>query len=141
MTLYESKAWIGVDLDGTLACYDGWKHEGHIGAPNPVMVELVKTWLDQGRRVKVFTARVSPLLEAPPGQREHLRRQLVTPIEDWCIEHIGQKLEVVCHKDKYCTKIYDDIAIQVSRFTSEQALCVQPDQTPEAKARLKDLTP
>ena len=29
----EDKAWIGVDLDGTLARYDGWKGIEHIGEP------------------------------------------------------------------------------------------------------------
>ena len=28
-----SKKWLGVDLDGTLAHYDGWKGIDHIGMP------------------------------------------------------------------------------------------------------------
>ena len=35
----KSKAWIGTDLDGTLAKYDGWKGWQHIGDPIPKMVE------------------------------------------------------------------------------------------------------
>lgn len=31
--------WIAVDLDGTLAEYDGWKGSAHIGNPVPKMVE------------------------------------------------------------------------------------------------------
>jgi len=30
-----SKGWVGVDLDGTLAHYDGWKGADHIGEPGP----------------------------------------------------------------------------------------------------------
>ena len=37
--------WIGVDLDGTLAHYEGWQGETHIGAPISAMVERVKRWL------------------------------------------------------------------------------------------------
>lgn len=32
-------AWIGVDLDGALAHYEGWKGAHHIGAPLAPMVE------------------------------------------------------------------------------------------------------
>lgn len=53
--------WIGVDLDGTLAHYDGWKGADHIGAPVPAMVERVKAWLANGREVRIFTARISPM--------------------------------------------------------------------------------
>jgi hypothetical protein len=33
--------WIGVDLDATLAKYDGWKSADHIGEPIPAMVDRV----------------------------------------------------------------------------------------------------
>ena len=52
--------WIGVDLDGTLARYDGWKGPEHIGEPLMPMVERVKAWLAEGREVRIMTARVSP---------------------------------------------------------------------------------
>ncbi len=51
--------WIGVDLDGTLAQYDGWKGPDNIGDPIPLMVGRVKEWLEAGHEVRVFTARVS----------------------------------------------------------------------------------
>lgn len=34
--------WYAVDLDGTLAHYDGWRGEDHIGDPIPPMVERIK---------------------------------------------------------------------------------------------------
>lgn len=52
-----NKGWIGVDLDGTLAHYDGWKGPEHIGAPIPAMVERVKAWLAEGKEVRISTAR------------------------------------------------------------------------------------
>ena len=34
--------WIGFDLDGTLAEYDGWKGIEHIGKPIKPMCDLIK---------------------------------------------------------------------------------------------------
>ena len=63
--------WIGVDLDATLAYYDGWKGPTHIGPPIMRMVERIREWLSKGWEVRVFTARfadpdprVVPLIKA-----------------------------------------------------------------------------
>ena len=53
-----AEGWIGVDLDGTLAEYDGWVGPQHIGKPVPLMVDRVKRMLDYGEDVRIFTARV-----------------------------------------------------------------------------------
>lgn len=50
------KGWIGVDLDGTLAYYDGRKGAEHIGDPILRMMKIVKDWVDEGVPVKIFTA-------------------------------------------------------------------------------------
>src|SRR5687767_12144507 len=68
--------WIGVDLDGTLAYYDGWKGPGHIGKPVPAMAKRVRKWLEQGCDVRIFTAR------ACEPERVHY-------IEAWCETHFG----------------------------------------------------
>ena len=47
-----------MDLDGTLAHYEGWNGVNHIGAPLAPMVERVKKWLAAGKTVKIFTARM-----------------------------------------------------------------------------------
>jgi len=44
-----SGGWIGVDLDGTLAHYEGFKGAQHIGEPISPMVERVKRWLAEGK--------------------------------------------------------------------------------------------
>jgi hypothetical protein len=106
--------WIGVDLDGTLAHYEGWKGTHHIGAPIAPMVERVKGWLAAGKRVKIFTARMHghgmPLIG---GGVEDVK----TPIENWCREHIGQVLEVTNVKDFGMIELWDDRAIQVEPNT------------------------
>jgi hypothetical protein len=102
--------WIGVDLDGTLAEYDGWKGAGHIGAPIPLMVDRVKRWLAEGRLVKIFTARV---WDAEPV--------IAKTISDWCEKHIGQRLEVTCTKDYGMVELWDDRAVQVVPNTGVRA--------------------
>lgn len=106
-----SKGWIGVDLDGTLAHYDGWWGPTHIGKPIPAMVERVKQWLAEGRKVKIFTARVS----GPDGDAEVIRHV----IEDWSKEHIGRKLEVTNAKDYAMVELWDDRAIAVVPNTGQ----------------------
>lgn len=54
------KGWYGFDLDGTLAKYDGWKGIDHIGEPVKPMVELMKRMHDEGKVVKIMTARAAP---------------------------------------------------------------------------------
>ena len=45
------EGWIGVDLDGTLAHDTGWHGPDQIGPPIPEMLERVRNWLNDGRRV------------------------------------------------------------------------------------------
>ena len=37
--------WVGVDLDGTLAHWDGWKGVEHIGEPIQPMIARVNAWV------------------------------------------------------------------------------------------------
>jgi hypothetical protein len=103
---------ILVDFDGTLAEYKGWG-DGELGPPVPKMLERVKKWLADGKEVKVFTARVAWLYQiVSPFQREEAMRQRKI-IQDWCEEHLGQRLEVTAIKDFSAIEIWDDRAIGV----------------------------
>lgn len=104
--------WIGVDLDGTLAYYDGWKGVEHIGEPIPAMVNRVKTWLDQGIEVRILTARVS--------STEAENRAATYAIHMWCKEHIGQTLPVTCRKDYLMIELWDDRAVRVEKNTGRR---------------------
>lgn len=106
--------WIGVDLDGTLAQYDGWVSETHIGAPIPKMVARVKQWRAEGRDVRIFTARVFGALE------NGLDRVSLT-IANWSREHLGENLPMTCTKDYGMVELWDDRAIQVIPNTGERA--------------------
>jgi len=105
-----SSGWIGVDLDGTLAHYDNWRGIDHIGAPVVPMLNRVKKWLAAGKTVKVFTARVHGHGAALIGGGVADAR---TPIEKWCMEHIGVALEVTNIKDFGMIELWDDRAVQV----------------------------
>lgn len=104
--------WIGVDLDGTLAKYDGWQGIEHIGEPIVPMVERVKRWLAQGHEVKVFTARVS----LPPGEE---LTACVGAIQEWCERHVGRELPITCKKDFGMIELWDDRAVQVEMNTGK----------------------
>lgn len=116
-------AWIAVDLDGTLATYNGWKGEDHIGEPIPAMVDRVKAWLAERKDVRIFTARMAghgrPVLDTSPQSlsSEIRTADVVTPIEDWCLRHIGQKLPVTNIKDFSMIELWDDRAIAIEHNT------------------------
>ncbi len=104
------KDWIGVDLDGTLAHYDGWVSSVAIGDPIPKMVGRVKRWLKEGRTVKIFTARIGHL------EGEELAACSFA-ILSWCETHLGQKLDITCCKDIDMVELWDDRAVQVIKNT------------------------
>lgn len=112
-----TEPWIGVDLDGTLALYHGWKNELHIGDPVPIMAARVSSWLAAGHRVKIFTARVSPKAGKAVVSVEAIRER----IQMWTLVHFGIRLEVTCEKDYAMTQLWDDRAIQIIENTGLRA--------------------
>lgn len=105
--------WIGVDLDGTLAHYDGWKGIAHIGAPIPIMIGRVQEWIAAGRTVKIFTARVSC---AEPD-----RSAVIGHIHRWLGTHGLPALDVTNVKDFGMIELWDDRAVQVHINTGRRA--------------------
>lgn len=99
--------YIAVDLDGTLAKYDGWKGPDVIGDPIPKMVERIRRTIGSGKNVKIFTARVA-------GDNDGIARRA---IKKWCRLHLGFELPITCIKDRHCRAIWDDIAKKVYKNT------------------------
>lgn len=108
--------WIGVDLDGTLAKYESWVDEMHIGEPIPLMVERIRQWLAEGHEVRIFTARVGP-----KGKATHTPEQIKQRIREWTKLHIGTALESTCQKDYAMVALWDDRAVQVIPNTGQRA--------------------
>ncbi len=92
--------WIGVDLDGTLAHYTGWRGMEYIGEPIPAMLDRVKDWIKQGVSVKIFTARASVPEQIPF-------------IENWLQKHGIGGLEITNVKDFAMVELWDDRAVRV----------------------------
>lgn len=110
--------WIGVDLDGTLAHYDRWRGNDHIGEPVPKMLERVKAWLKEGKEVRIFTARVSPQACALNGIPVSF---VEGAIGAWCMAHGLGVLRVTHEKDMAMVQLWDDRCVQVIPNTGERA--------------------
>lgn len=99
----EQEGWIGVDLDGTLAEYYGWRRVDYIGPPIPLMMARVKKWISEGKRVKIFTARI-----CDPKALPH--------IIHWLEGHGLGDLEVTNIKDYGMVELWDD-----------RCVCIEPN--------------
>ncbi len=104
-----SKGWIGVDLDGTLAVYDEWRGLDHVGKPIPLMVNRVKKWLEEGKDVRIFTARVAG---DDRGEAAHA-------INMWSIEVFGKALPTTHCKNMAMIELWDDRVVQVVKNTGK----------------------
>ena len=100
----QPKIWTGVDLDGTLAYYDRMSSYDKVGEPVPAMLTLVKKMINNGIRVKIFTARVQD-----PEQLPIIRK--------WLKDNGLPELEITNIKDYNMRRLYDDRCIQVERNT------------------------
>ncbi len=94
------QGWIGVDLDGTLAHYDGWYGPAHIGEPIAPMLERVRQWLADGFEVRIFTARAS----VP---------EYVPFVEIWLEQNGLPPLQVTNVKDFQMLSLWDDRCVEV----------------------------
>lgn len=95
------KTVILVDLDGCLAFYDGEFHGPEcIGEPIPAMMRRVKLWIQQGKEVRIFTARAAD-------------EENIKPIEQWLRDNGIPGLEITNVKKHDVALILDDRARQV----------------------------
>lgn len=99
--------WIGVDLDSTLAHYEGW-NGGEIGQPIAPMMDRVRHWLADGVEVRIMTARAC--------QREDRELQ-ITRVQDWLEKHGLPRLKVTAEKDFRMICLWDDRAVSVEPNT------------------------
>jgi len=134
-------AWIGIDLDGTLARYPP-EGDACIGTPVTEMIARVVKWRQAGWTVKIVTARIAP----PIGHSEKLT--LIADITKWWQEalihylqsnaaetlngaeaaKLIQPLPVTHCKDLGLLVLYDDRCVQVEENTG-RILGREPDFT------------
>lgn len=101
------KGWIGVDLDGTLAHYDGWRGPEHIGEPIGAMLWRVKKWISDGKNVKLFTARAND-------------KESLPYVEAWLKKHGLEGMPITAHKDYSMITLWDDRCVQVEPNTGRR---------------------
>lgn len=95
--------WIGVDLDGTLAEYTSSKNKS-IGDPIEPMMQRVKQWIDDGKEVRIFTARASD-------------EDQIKAVAKWLSNQGIGDLAITNVKDFDMIELWDDKAIRVKRNT------------------------
>jgi hypothetical protein len=121
------EAWVGCDLDGCLAEYDGYSGPEHIGVVIPLMRERVLGWIAEGKTVKIFTARAS--IE---GQ--------VKLVQDWLEENGFPRLEVTNVKDMGMVELYDDRCTRIIMNTgvifNEEKLATIQEEVQKERERV-----
>lgn len=119
--------WYGFDFNRTLAEYHSYWDDMALARPLP-LVERVKRYLAEGKVCKILSAQVwtpptrrylSKPTEAEQAWLEEAKgyyaraRKAETTIKAWCLQHIGQVLEVTCERDRGCQEVWDDKAYHV----------------------------
>jgi hypothetical protein len=93
--------YIGIDLDGTLAYYEGWNN-GAIGDPIQRMAQRLWTWLREGQEIRIVTARAGD-----PARGELARTQR------WLWDNFALMIPVQNTKTFRMHQLWDDRAVQV----------------------------
>ena len=110
----DGKPWVGFDLDGTLATYDHWRGIQHIGEPVKPMCDLIKKMHNEGKAVKIVTARVAP--KDGDGKEAAVARALIAK---WCRENLGFVPPITHEKDSLMETLYDDRVKAVEQNTGK----------------------
>ena len=126
--------WIGFDLDGTLAKYDGWKGIEHIGAPVTSMVLVAKLLHKLGKKIKILTARVAPGDGNDEGDTDASKAKAY--VEKWCEKNLGFIPEITYVKDASMVALFDDRAVAVEQ-NKGKVLGGWPDCLPKASDKAK----
>lgn len=93
---------IAIDLDGTLAYFDGWKGIEHIGNPIPSVVEKLIEKKNEGYAIKIFSARCMDL-------------RAKKFIGVWLDKNNIPYDDITNIKDSSMKEFWDDLAIRVPR--------------------------
>lgn len=109
--------WIGVDLDGSLAHYNG---TDTIGDVLPPMLFRVRRWLKQGKQVRIFTARAGD-----PGQ--------IPKVRAWLSRYGLGELAITNVKDFEMLELWDDRAVQLIPNTGMPIMDPDSEDEPDVE--------
>lgn len=110
--------WIGVDFDKTLSehfhgqAWDSPDDKEIVQKPVWLMCNRVKNWLEEGKDVRIVTARAAKNIGGEDGIPD-LDKHAVKKIQDWCEKYVGARLPVQFWKDRDMDELWDDKAVQV----------------------------
>lgn len=118
LKLYE-KNIIAVDFDGVLAeqmvPYDPRRAGPPLNLDNKdSMVNKVRQWIKQGKKVVILTARVNTKTHTPE-QLKYTNRL----IGQWCKTYLGKRLPITSEKHSSMSVMYDDRAVSVDPKTGK----------------------
>jgi hypothetical protein len=124
--------WIGIDLDGTLAEYHGFKGIDHIGPPIKPTLDFVRWLLEEGWEVRIFTARAGP---QRGGAQDIVHA--IQAIRAWCMKHLGRELRITAEKDFAMVWLYDDRCTQVIKNLGQPVDPPPPHDTLAPHCKMK----
>lgn len=98
---------VAFDLDGTLAHFDTYRGHGHIGAPIPRGIALLRAVVAAGFEVAVFTARLNPHYYT-----NEERDAFYQSFGAWRAEYLaGMPVLITCEKSPEFIAFVDDRAL------------------------------
>lgn len=97
---------IAIDLDRTLAYFDGWDGIESIGKPIKSVVDRALAKEKEGYTIKIFTARA-------------IDKRCIDPIKNWLKFYDLPNWEITNMKDPSMKEIWDDLAITIGNNTGE----------------------
>lgn len=105
------KKTIAVDMDGTIATYDGWRGMKHIGKPIRGAREFLQTLRDRGYRILIFTARTA--MRVKHTESKYSQQDLVDIVKEWLDknEMPYDAIHTGDHKPS-CSAFVDDRAVE-----------------------------
>lgn len=101
---------ILIDLDGTLAEYDHWRGEDHIGEPIEGAKEFVLQLKADGYQVMIWSTRLGGFNVLKDKSPEDVERNAAI-VQGWCMKH-GIAIDGMLEGKPMCFATIDDRAIR-----------------------------
>lgn len=142
MSTNKQHGWVGVVLDGALAHYDRRRGVEHIGDPIPAMVELVKSYQENGIEVRIVTDRVAGELKLDnESSTEDIKRadKIRMAITNWVAAVFDKHVDVTCVHDADMIALYDARCIQVEMNTGVGLVAYYKDAADMMNTQLEDI--